>query len=108
MEEEKVKLTCHKCNMDIEEFKDVFNHLEKDHAEFIQHLSAMFPPAKKRMVQFITKAVENFELIVPTLEYVEKQIKAEKEKQAKLRKMEMEEKLEKAKKEREEMRKKIE
>eukprot|EP00092_Neocalanus_flemingeri_P105061 GFUD01134622.1.p1 GENE.GFUD01134622.1~~GFUD01134622.1.p1 ORF type:complete len:663 (-),score=244.62 GFUD01134622.1:238-2226(-) len=118
-DEEVVKLTCQKCDIGIEEYKDIFTHIDEEHSDFLLHLCSMFPPARKRMDQFMTRAAQNFELVVPTWEFVEKlqrmekekaeNIKRiEKEKQAELRKLEMKQKLEEAEKARAEMKKKRE
>merc|ERR1712054_350369 len=96
-----VSLKCTKCDSLIDSFDDVFHHLETKHGDFLNHLYSMFPPAKKRMDQFVMKAAENFDLVVPTWEQVERMQKIEKEKQEKLRREEMNKKLEVAKKARE-------
>jgi len=118
-EDDEVKMACHKCDTDIEDYRDIFTHIESEHSDFLQHLCTMFPPAKKRMDQFMTKAAENFDLVVPTWDQVEKLqkvekdkevalIKLEKEKQAALRKLEMQKKIEEAEKTRQELKTKRE
>jgi len=101
--DDSVMLTCQKCDTSIEEYKDIFTHIEKDHSDFLQNLYTMFPPAKKRMEQFMTKAAENFELEVPTWAQVEKLQRQEKDKKDELKRVEkekedVERKLEMAKK----------
>merc|ERR1711915_392895 len=106
--EDTVDIKCTKCDSVIDSFDEVFPHIETKHGDFLNHLYSMFPPAKKRMDQFVLKAVENFDLVVPTWEHVERMQKIEKEKQEKLRREEMNKKLEEAKKAREELKKKRE
>ena len=89
----------------VEDVKGVFSYLEAEHEQFIENLCTMFPPAKKRMNQFIEKAINNFDLKVPTWKLVEKLQKVESDKIAAEKKKEMEEKLAKAKEAREEMNK---
>jgi len=87
----------------------LYEHLEKDHGDFLQHLYSMFPPAKKRMDQFILRAVENFDLEVPTWAMVQQLQKDEANRLAWQKKKELEEKqeiLKKARQELEEKRKK--
>jgi len=89
----------------VEDVKGVFSYLEAEHQQFLDNLCTMFPPAKKRMNQFIEKAINNFDLKVPTWKLVEKLQKIESDKVAAEKKKEMDEKLAKAKAAREEMNK---
>lgn len=83
--------------------QDIHGYIEANHPQFLENLIAMFPPAKKRMEQFLQKAAENFDLIVPTWQLVERLQKVESDKAAAERKKEMEERLQKAKEARAEM-----
>ena len=82
--------------------KDMLAHIETEHKVFLEGLEQMFPPAKKRMGQFIEKAAENCDLRVPTWSLVEKLQKVESDRVAAEQKKEREERMAKAKKEREE------
>jgi len=93
-----VELTCRKSGKEIAEYTGIFIHIEKEFPDFLTNLYKMFPPAKKRMDQFMTKAAENFDLEVPTWEDVEKLQRLEKEKENELKRLEMKKKLEEAKK----------
>ena len=86
--------------------QDIHTYLESTHPTFLENLIAMFPPARKRMDQFVQRAAENFELTVPTWSLVEKLQKEESDRVAEARKKEMEEKLQKAKQARAENEKK--
>merc|ERR1711971_362431 len=81
----------------VEDVKGVFSYLEAEHQQFLDNLCTMFPPAKKRMNQFIEKAINNFDLKVPTWKLVEKLQRIESDKVAAEKKKEMDEKLAKAK-----------
>ena len=52
--------------------QDIHSYLESTHPTFLENLVAMFPPAKKRMDQFVQRAAENFDLTVPTWQQVER------------------------------------
>jgi len=71
-EDETVDLHCYKCNMDVEgSYSDIMPHLEKKHQDFLDILLIMFPPAEKRMAQFMETAARKFELRVPSEKEVE-------------------------------------
>ena len=86
--------------------QDIHGYLESTHPTFLENLVAMFPPAKKRMDQFLQRAAENFDLTVPTWQQVERLQREESDRIAAARKKEMEEKLQKAKQARAENEKK--
>ena len=83
--------------------QDIHGFIEANHPQFLENLFAMFPPAKKRIEQFMLKAANDFDLIVPTWQMVEKLQKEESDRAAWERKKEMEERLQKAKEARAEM-----
>merc|ERR1712156_969931 len=64
------------------EIAEVMPFLEEKHLDFLDMLYTIFPPAKKRMSQFIEKAVTKFDLRIETAKEVDKLI-AEKEKREK-------------------------
>merc|ERR1712156_896556 len=64
------------------EIAEVMPFLEEKHQDFLDMLYTIFPPAKKRMSQFIEKAVTKFDLRIETAKEVDKLI-AEKEKREK-------------------------
>merc|ERR1712156_3250 len=64
------------------EITEVMPFLEEKHLDFLDMLYTIFPPAKKRMSQFIEKAVTKFDLRIETAKEVDKLI-AEKEKREK-------------------------
>merc|ERR1712156_807354 len=64
------------------EIAEVMPFLEDKHQDFLDMLYTIFPPAKKRMSQFIEKAVTKFALRIETAKEVDKLI-AEKEKREK-------------------------
>ena len=86
---------------------DIMAHLEAEHADFLELLYTIFPPAKKRMGQFVEKAADRFELRVPTAREVDKLEAEGKRKEQERVKKEREEEQERIKKEREEETKKI-
>merc|ERR1712032_1666290 len=58
---------CHKCDVNLEDLlAGVVPHLEDKHQDFLDMLYTIFPPAKKRMPQFIDKAASKFELRIET------------------------------------------
>merc|ERR1712039_1039484 len=64
------------------EITEVMPFLEEKHPHFLDMLYTIFPPAKKRMSQFIEKAVTKFDLRIETAKEVDRLI-AEKEKREK-------------------------
>merc|ERR1712058_114950 len=64
----------------------IYSHVAEAHPEFLSNLETMFPPAKKRMDQFFEKAVNAYDLKVPTWKLVEKLQKVEKDRLAAERK----------------------
>merc|ERR1712039_283329 len=60
------------------EIAEVMPFLEDKHQDFLDMLYTIFPPAKKRMSQFIEKALTKFDLRIETAKEVDKLI-AEKE-----------------------------
>ena len=88
-EGDKVKLTSRVNDSNIGEYTDIFSHIEKNHPEFLNNIYTMFPPAKKRMDQFMAKAAENFKLEVPTVEQVEKLREIERNKKEEARREEI-------------------
>jgi len=64
------------------EIAEVMPFLEDKHQDFLDMLYTIFPPAKKRMSQFIEKALTKFDLRIETAKEVDKLI-AEKEKREK-------------------------
>ena len=77
--------------------QDIHSYIESTQPTFLENLISMFPPARKRMDQFVQRAAENFDLTVPTWQQVERLQKEESDRVAAVRKKEMEEKLQKAK-----------
>jgi len=79
VEDEEVTLHCYKCNVDLGgSYSDIMPHLEDKHGDFVNLLCTIFPPAKKRLSQFVEKAAEKFDLVVPTEKEVQKLIIQEK------------------------------
>jgi len=66
-------LHCFKCSTDV---AAVMAHLEEQHQDLLALLATIFPPAKKRLAQFVEKAVAKFELKVETAKEVEQLVKA--------------------------------
>jgi hypothetical protein len=85
-------------------FSDVYEHLQKEHEEFVEHLLTMFPPAKKRLNQFVERAVQNFEMKIPSEKEVKEALRAEAEKKRAQRLKELKEQREKEEKIKEEKR----
>ena len=91
-----VQVKCHKCDASLEDLlAGVMPHLEDKHQDFLDMLYNIFPPAKKRMPQFVEKAASKFELRIETAKEVDKLV-ADKERK------ETEERMKKRKAEREE------
>ena len=86
--------------------QDMYSHIQANHPQFLENLSKMVPPAMKRINEFLQRAAENFDLIVPTRELVRKLEQEECDRLARKRKEEMEERLQKAKEARAEMERK--
>jgi len=105
---DKVELTSRANDANIGEYTDIFSFIQKNHPEFLNNINTMFPPAKKRMEQFMAKAAENFELEVPTLQHVQKLQEIEKNKREEAKREEIKKKLEKAKQDAAEIKKKRE
>lgn len=84
---------CHKCDVNLEDLlAGVVPHLEDKHQDFLDMLYTIFPPAKKRMPQFIDKAASKFELRIETAKEVDKLVaaKEKKEKEEKMKVMKAE------------------
>merc|ERR1719430_337224 len=90
-----VKLTSRDNDSNIGAYTDIFSYIQENHPEFLNNIYTMFPPAKKRMDQFMAKAAENFELEVPTLKDVQKLQEIEKNKKEEARREEIKRKLKK-------------
>jgi hypothetical protein len=77
VKEEEVTIRCYKCQEDIDgSYADIMPHLEANHKDLISVLSTMFPPAKKRLGQFIEKAAAKIDdLKVPTEKEVQTMIR---------------------------------
>jgi len=85
-EDEEPNLYCFKCNEGLgSSYSVIMPHLEEKHEDFLNVLYTMFPPAKKRMGQFIEKAAAKFKLEVPSLKDVEKLIKIDEDEKQKQR-----------------------
>merc|ERR1712037_931771 len=75
---------CHKCDVNLEDLlAGVVPHLEDKHQDFLDMLYTIFPPAKKRMPQFIDKAASKFELKIETATEVDRLVTAKEEKEFK-------------------------
>ena len=73
---------CHKCDINLEDLlAGVMAHLEDKHQNFLDMLYTIFPPAKKRMPQFIEKAASKFELKIETAKEVDRLVTAKEKKE---------------------------
>jgi len=73
---------CHKCDTNLDELlAGMMPHLEEKHQDFLDMLYTIFPPAKKRMPQFIEKAASKFELRIETAQEVDKLVAAKEKKE---------------------------
>ena len=97
------KIFSMKSNMKELEIKDIHAHIEEEHKVFLDNLEHMFPPAKKRIGQFIEKAAENFDMRVPTWRMVERLQQEESERVEEEKKRERAEREKKLKEAREEL-----
>jgi len=82
-----VKVKDHKNDITLE-LADVWPHLEDKHQDFLDMLYVIFPPAKKRMSQFVEKAASKFELRIESAKEVDRLVAA-KEKEEREEKMKM-------------------
>jgi len=103
VKDEENKIIDRKSKKVLENPAEVYSFIEAEYNDFLENMCTMFPPAKKRIGQFIEKAAADNDLKVPTLKLVDKLQKIESDRLAAERKKEMEEKLAKAKAAREEM-----
>jgi len=73
---------CHKCDINLEGLlAGVMPHLGDKHQDFLDMLYTIFPPAKKRMPQFIEKAASKFDLRIESAKEVDKLVAAKEKKE---------------------------
>merc|ERR1712228_787010 len=77
-----VRVKCHKCDASLEDLlAGVMPHLGDKHQDFLDMLYTIFPPAKKRMPQFIEKAASKFDLRIESAKEVDKLVAAKEKKE---------------------------